>query len=289
MKKPAFACRLTAGFLGFVLVCLILVSAGWSLGQELAFGNSIYSRTYAAFEDAQLQELHALAGELAGRYGFSADSVCGLLTRDSLRESSGRVVEWLHALFAEEPDTDVPVVYFAGIEDIVRDDAGFLSTVPENLQRSTARNDVENVLIRRGQSMIFPIRGQLLLAARMEAEKKLDLERIVQWLQKFYLIYVCMGVILLAIVLLMMKNEYYALGYVGAALAASAVVLLLIWVFAYLLNIPGAVMIANAYASRWAGRFLVEVLLYLLRWIVPCLVAGGAFMALAGHGRKGRA
>ena len=282
MKKPALICRAAAFLMGLILICLLLATCVWNLAGELALGDRIYRRTYEAFEDEQLTELHQLVEELSQTYGFNAGNINALLTQDTLRESSARVTEWFHELFAEEPDTNVPAVYFAGIEETVRGDEGFLNRVPENLQRSTARNDIENVLSRRAQSMIFPVRGQLLLAARMEAEKKLDLEKILGLVHSDYLLYVGMGAVVLLILVLMVKNERYALGYIGAALCSFGIILLLGWICVWLLNIPQALMVANHYASSWVKRFFLEILLYLLFWIVPCTVSGCVMMHFAG-------
>ncbi len=282
MSRPNLALRCLSVFLTFLFVVLMVCGALAAVLIRFTGENGLYMRAAESLRDTEVAAIHLEIDALAEKWGFDAPSLKKLFSAGALRNYDLRVIHWMEGFLEDEPDLDVPSFYVEGVEDLIRSDSGFLSRVPESDQRSVARNDIEAYLGGKVQSMLFPIRGQLLVAARREVLERVSLETLRGLLGRWWIPFASSALCVLLLFLANLGHFRYFRGYLGSGMTVMGWALVLLCVLVYFLHLPHSFAMANMHAVRFVEALEGSVFRFLMWWIVPGLVLGHMLMLWEG-------
>ena len=221
--------------LGTLLV-QVLTSAGLHIGT--AQDDGLLNR--------QMEHIYESIDKYAEEYGFSAESVKTVITREEIRELNRRSAEWWTGLLTEGKADAVPRWYSEEMTEAVSS-----TMVTENRKEDPQiiASDLTEIVER----TVFPLRGTLMSKGMDLVNNQADVPGVIRALRKLPLFGLALCVLTAGVLVLLLGREIVrSLKHFGTALAGAGFIL--IFVIVILLSVGLKGMLAEA-SEGLAGEF----------------------------------
>ena len=187
------------------LTVQILTNAGLHLGVA----------TDGAVIDSQLSHIHANVDMLAEEYGFSAEAVKKIISREELLRVNGEIAAWWSHLLSEGDTATMPRWYSPDLEE----------AVASSMNRETAQMDPQTIvadLTEMVERTVFPLRETLLTTGMDLVNKRADVPGVVRSVTKLPMLGLVMSLAVAGLIALLMGREMIrSLKYYGTAAAGT--------------------------------------------------------------------
>lgn len=188
---------------------------------------------------AQLRRVQTTIEQLAQEYGFAPETALKHVTRDSLRTYNQAMTSWWMGLLGDQPELEPPFPNMLDLELDICEDAGFQATVPDALQRVTARDDIAYVIGTSIQETVLPVRLSLVSLAVPLVLRQVHVPLLVTWLTRLPLL--MLGAALVAMLLLLAIRGRKGWLNISSAWLAATLLLLGALVLLGCMNLPARI------------------------------------------------
>ena len=200
---------LTAAVLGFLTVQM-MTSAGLHL--SVAADDGMIDRQY--------QEICGNIDLMAEEYGFSAEDIKGIVSREALKELNRKSAAWWTRLLTEGENSSVPRWDSGPIEDIIyaAADGHTLTAQPQ-----TVVTDLTEMI----ENTVFPMRGTIVGFGTKMAKRVADVSGILRAVRKLPMLGLVLSLAFAGVIALLLSQDFFrSLKYYGTAIAAAGIIVL---------------------------------------------------------------
>lgn len=223
--RPAVPARIAAWGITFLLTVMLTITAlgGPAAVHRVLTSEELHIRT--ATEDSVIQEqMDRIAGsirDIAEEYGFSADDVTGMISREEIADVNNRAASWWTNIVSEGVMDEIPAwTVSEEINNIILN-AMDTADIPEEEQEETAKgaaNEIEKAVNR----TVMPFRKALITLAFRYVSKKTDLPGIIRFVSRVPQCAAAASLLLAGVIAFLLgKRIRFSLKYYGAAFAGA--------------------------------------------------------------------
>lgn len=197
--------------------------------------------TDALVTQAQMDAITAKVEALAEAQSFQPETVTALITPEDLRAYNRTVVRWwMDLLTSPSSDVSAPEWDTQAIQAAVLEDPLFQEAHTPATRHTIARDQVAYAAGKEIQSVVLPLRTQLIGLAAKAAYDRVDVAAHLEVFMQLPLWLAGVSVLLVLLMLLTMHRRLCkGWLYIGSALAAAGLLLLLLLLAIALANVPG--------------------------------------------------
>ncbi|MBQ8161161.1 MAG: hypothetical protein IJ083_10460 [Clostridia bacterium] len=255
-KHVPWILRILSILLAFVLALSILGGAiQWTLLGALNHPE-YYVQAGQRMRNSQLGSLHAQIHTLSEEYGFSEAAITDMITRETLDDYSGEVIEWMLQLLDRDYEAYAPLFALPDAEAVIRSDPGFLEKVDVSEQRHVAQTEIVYAIEETAQKELFPLRVQVLAMGAGMAHDNVDVEPILEKLNTTWVFPAVGGACLVLILLLCLRRITEGCLWAGSGLAAGGIMTLLTGIALKFLRLPDIVGEINPDLAVYLGKLV---------------------------------
>lgn len=201
-----------------VLTVQILTNAGLHLGVT----------TDGSVVDSQLEHIHENVDILAEEYGFSAEAVKKIISRDELLRVNREIAAWWTHLLSEGDTATMPRWYSPDLEE----------TVASSMNRETSQIDPQTIaadLTEIVERTVFPLRETLLTTGMNLVNERADVPGVIRSVARIPLLGIVLSIAIAGLIALLMGREtdrslkYYGTAVAGTGISVLAAMIILLY------------------------------------------------------------
>ena len=281
--------RAAAVLLSLLVMLLWTVLNGALAVRWLTGDSALAARAQAEVLPLQVARVHRAVDAAAAEYGFSAEAVKAVLSREKVAADAAAATGWWLGLFRGETEQ----IWFstADAEAVILEDEAYCERVSVYEQRMLARDVIGPGIERELSAAVMPLRMDLAGAAFREAGKRFDLSRLPGLLNRYGLALPAAGLVLCLLLLLLTGRGERGEGLrlTGCAMIAAGLQLLLVIGLAALLNLPGRAAVMSEICAAQLTAVLRLLLVRALALNLAMLLPGAGLLLAARRQSEAKA
>ena len=178
-RGPGALARGLAALLGFALTITLWATAGLSLGIHFATSEGLYNRVSLSggVISEQMAAIREDVEALAEEYGFSAERVMALITRERVKALDRQANRWLSQAAREGQLGETPVFELEGLEEALAED-GALAAQADSYAVTSAARTIAGKIESRVTSSGMRFREVLVRAGMKIVERKVPMSSV---------------------------------------------------------------------------------------------------------------
>ena len=223
--RPALPARIAAWGLAFLLTVTLTAAilGGPAAWNRILTDEGLHIRT--ATEDQvirrQMDMISERIREIAEDYGFSADDVAGLISREDIEDINDRTARWWTRIVSDGVMDEIPAwTVNDSISSVILNSLD-RAAIPEDELEETSRgiaNEIEKAVNR----TVMPFRKALVTLAVRYVNRKTDLAGMIRFASGVPLAAAVTSLFLMGVIAFLLgKRIFFSLKYYGAAFAGA--------------------------------------------------------------------